>query len=270
MHFDTEFNSIEDLIVATFTGRNFGWLPGEQAQAIAQQFDGLPYRFLFTGANPNIPEGFNLPPEYRILVGTATDQEIFTAVVNVVAAYVNGLRFGRPTDTGIPIRSPFDIFLEINGLPQQSTPNELPVDYSRRLRTLVNAPGFSPKFVTSNPNTQNGQFEFHPGQSVVFGATELDGLKIFLAEPAAIPASLTEQAAGRIGNCLVCHAAPDFTDFKLHNTGTAQLEYDGIHGNGSFAALSNPTLTTRTSNDLLATEQHPLCNRALPFNPNPC
>jgi len=280
LHFDTEFNSIEDLIVATFTGRNFGWLPGEQAQAIAhiarvvreddgtgviaQQFDGLSYGRLFTGSNPKIPAGFNLPPEYRILVGTATDQEIFTAVVNVVAAYVNGLRFGRPTDAGIPIRSPFDIFLEINGLPQQPDPalNESPIDYSRRLRTLVNAPGFAPKFVSSNPNAINGQFEFHPGQSFTFGATELDGLKIFLAEPAAIPASLAEQAAGRIGNCLVCHAAPDFTDFKLHNTGVAQKEFDDPatgtgHAPGAFAALSIPNLATRTANDLPATEQHP-------------
>ncbi len=35
LHFDAEFNSIEDLVAATFTGRNFGWLPGERAQAIA-------------------------------------------------------------------------------------------------------------------------------------------------------------------------------------------------------------------------------------------
>ena len=28
-HLDTEFNSMEDLVTATFTGRNFGWLPGE-------------------------------------------------------------------------------------------------------------------------------------------------------------------------------------------------------------------------------------------------
>lgn len=291
LHFDTEFNSIEDLIAATFPGRNFGWLPGERAQAIAhiarvvrnddgtgviaQQFDGLSYGRLFTGANPNIPEGFNLPPEYRILVGTATDQEIFTAVVNVVAAYVNGLRFGSPTDAGIPIRSPFDIFLEINGLPQQPSANELPVDYSRRLRTLVNAPGFVPKFVTSNPNTLSGQFDFHPGQSFVFGASELDGLKVFLAEPATIPASPTELAAGRIGNCIACHAAPNFTDFKLHNTGTAQREFDNIHGAGQFAALVIPNLATRNGNFnayLPATENHPAALgpfRAIPSAGNP-
>jgi len=282
LHFDTEFNSIEDLIAATFTGRNFGWLPGEQAQAIAhiarvvrgddgsgdtaQQFDGLPYRFLFTGANPDIPDGFNLPPEYRIFVRTATDQEIFTAVVNVVAAYVNGLRFGRPADNGTPIRSPFDVFLEINGLPQQpdstTTPPETPIAYSRRLRTLVNAPGFAPKFVTSNPNTPNGQFQFHPGQSFEFGATELAGLKIFLAEPAATPGpdSPTEVANGKVGNCIACHAAPNFTDFRMHNTGTAQKEYDDIHGTGQFGAMVIPNKTTRDGNYdayLPATETHP-------------
>ena len=34
-HFDAEFNSMEDLVAATFTGRNFGWPPGERVQTIA-------------------------------------------------------------------------------------------------------------------------------------------------------------------------------------------------------------------------------------------
>src|SRR5690242_13251740 len=33
-HFDGEFSTLEDLIVGTFTGRNFGWLPGQKAEAI--------------------------------------------------------------------------------------------------------------------------------------------------------------------------------------------------------------------------------------------
>src|SRR5262249_41119084 len=33
-HFDGEFPTMKDLVKATFTGRNFGWLPGEQEQAI--------------------------------------------------------------------------------------------------------------------------------------------------------------------------------------------------------------------------------------------
>src|SRR4029079_7224985 len=34
-HFDAEFATMKDLVKATLTGRNFGWLPGEQEQAIA-------------------------------------------------------------------------------------------------------------------------------------------------------------------------------------------------------------------------------------------
>ena len=272
LHFDAEFNSIEDLVAGTFTGRNFGWLPGERAQAIAHiaqvvrgddgsfdpsdQFGGLSYRLLFTGRNPAIPDEFRLPPEFRAFVGSATDQEIFDAVVKVVAAYVNGLLFSQTEDSGAPIRSPFDVFLEINGLPQQPDPNESPIDYSRRLRTLVNAPGFTPQFVTSNPNRSDGQFQFH-SQPFEFGPTELDGLKMFLAEPAAPIASPAELTAGKIGNCIACHAAPNFTDFKLHNTGTTQREYDGLHATGDFFALPIPALATRTANDLPATEQHP-------------
>jgi len=279
-HFDGEFSTLEDLIVGTFTGRNFGWLPGQKAEAIhhiaqvmrgddgtgdiAQQFDGLPYRELFTGASPNIPDELRLPPAFRVLILSASDQEIFDAVVRVVAAYVNGLRFSQTDDGGNLIRSPFDVFLSRNGLPQQPNSGETPLDYSRRLLTLVNALG-SPQFVTSNPNNPtnlHGKFQFHPGQGFIFGAQELAGLKIFLAEPSAVPPSAPELAAGQIGNCIACHAAPNFTDFKLHNTGVAQQEYDNPaigagHAAGAFAALAIPSLATRIPDDLPETEQHP-------------
>ncbi|MDF0674719.1 MAG: cytochrome c peroxidase [Nitrospira sp.] len=287
-HFDAEFNSMEDLVVGTFTGRNFGWLPGEKAQAISHiakvvreddgSFDltdtGLAYRELFTGTSPNIPDELRLPPQFRALIGSGTDQEIFDAVVKVVTAYVNGLRFSKTDDNGIPIRSPFDVFLAINGLPQQPNPNEPPLSYSRRLRTLINAPSFSPQFVTSNPNRSNGQFQFH-SQAFAFGATELAGLRMFLAEPTALPASPAELTAGKIGNCIACHAAPNFTDFKLHNTGTTQKAYDAIHGAAAFGALVIPSLAVRDGNYdafLPATENHPNASgrfRAIPLLADP-
>ncbi len=289
-HFDGEFSTLEDLIVGTFTGRNFGWLPGQKAEAIshiarvmreddgtgaiAQQFDGLSYSALFTGANPNIPDELRLPTEFRVNIQSASDQEIFDAVVKVVAAYVNGLRFSQTDDAGNLIRSPFDVFLSRNGLPQKPNSGETPLDYSRRLLTLVNGLA-SPQFVTANPNNPSllGKFQFHGTQPFAFGAQELAGLKIFLTEPATPPtASPAEELAGKVGNCLACHAAPNFTDFKLHNTGIAQNEYDGIHGNGSFMGLTIPTLATRTSNDLPATEDHPTATgffRSIPVLADP-
>lgn len=285
-HFDAEFNSMEDLVAATFTGRNFGWLPGERAQAVvhiarvvraddgtgdlAKEFDGTSFRTLFGGTDASIPEEFRLTSEFRLAVGSATDQDVFDAVVKVVAAYVNGLLFSQTEDGGAPIRSPFDVFLETNGLPQAPNSSESPMDYSRRLLRLVKereAAG-TLRFVTSNPNRADGRFQFHT-QPFSFGAQELAGLKMFFAEPAALPASPAELETGKIGNCIACHAAPNFTDFKAHNTGTTQKEYDEIpgHGSGAFMNLAVPTLATRTADDLPATEQHPKASerfRAVP------
>ncbi|MDH4344238.1 MAG: hypothetical protein OEV71_14185, partial [Nitrospira sp.] len=285
-HFDAEFNSMEELIAATFTGRNFGWLPGERTQAIAhiarvvrsdngtgdlaKEFDGTPFRVLFGGTDASIPEEFQLTSEFRKTIGSATDQEVFDAVVKVVTAYVNGLLFSQTEDSGAPIRSPFDVFLEINGLPQSPNANESPIDYSRRLLQLLKSheSAGTLQFVTSNPNRTDGQFQFHT-QPFSFGAQELAGLKMFLTEPAALATSPAELIAGKIGNCVACHAAPNFTDFKAHNTGTTQKEYDEIpgHGDGAFRNLTIPTLTARTADDLPATEQHPQASerfRAVP------
>ena len=285
-HFDAEFNSMEELVAATFTGRNFGWLPGERAQAIAhiarvvrsddgtgdlaKEFDGTPFQVLFGGTDASIPEEFKLTAKFRVAVGSASDQQVFDAVVKVVAAYVNGLLFSQTEDGGVPIRSPFDVFLEVNGFPQTPDSNESPLDYSRRLLQLVKAreSAGTLQFVTSNPNRTDGQFQFHT-QPFSFGRQELAGLKMFLTEPAALPALPTELATGTIGNCIACHAAPNFTDFKAHNTGTTQKEYDSIpgHGSGAFMNLAIPSLDSRTADDLPATEQHPTASerfRAVP------
>jgi len=275
-HSDAEFNSMEELVAATFTGRNFGWLPGERAEAVAhiarvvrsddgtgdlaKEFDGTPFRTLFEGTDASIPEEFQLTSEFRMGVISATDEEVFGAVVKVVTAYVNGLLFSQTEDSGAPIRSPFDVFLENNGFPQAPDSNESPLDYSRRLLQLITSRESAGRLqlVTSNPNRTDGQFQFHT-QPFTFGAQELAGLKMFLSEPATLPASSAELTAGKIGNCIACHEAPNFTDFKAHNTGTIQKEYDEIpgHGDGAFMNLAIPTLATRTADDLPATEQHP-------------
>lgn len=100
LHFDAEFATTADLIKSTFAGRNFGWLLGEAAQAIAHlariireddgsgplasDFGNLPYSVVLTGTDPSIPAEFRIPDPLRVSVATATDAEIFNAVANLV------------------------------------------------------------------------------------------------------------------------------------------------------------------------------------------
>jgi hypothetical protein len=92
LHFDAEFASTPDLLRGTFTGRNFGWLPPEQRDAVAhlanvirgddgrgalaRDFGGLPYRVVLAGTDPAIPPEFRLPPELRLDVESASDESI--------------------------------------------------------------------------------------------------------------------------------------------------------------------------------------------------
>jgi cytochrome c peroxidase len=260
-HLDGEFATMKDLVKATFTGRNFGWLPGEEAQAIAHivhiirdddgagalaQGAGGPYAVVLKGTNPNIPPEFCLPAPYRMInFDSASDEEIFDTVASLVAVYVRSLTFARDDDRAFSA-SPYDVFLMKNDLPRKPE-DESALEYSRRLRSLLEGVA-APRFVTP----ADGAFVLH-AQDFVFGPDELAGLKLFLAEP-------DDTTSRSAGNCLACHAAPNFTDFGFHNTGATQEEYDAIHGQGAFAALAIPDLTTRNANfdEFLApTAAHP-------------
>ncbi|MFO1463469.1 MAG: cytochrome c peroxidase [bacterium] len=271
LHFDGEFTSLEDLVRGTFTGRNFGWLPGEAPQAVANLakvireddgsdaianllgFSGWSYRALLGGADPNLPPDFLLPEEFRIDVDAASDQEIFDAVARLVAAYVRNLVFSQ-NQQGEFNGSPYDKFLILNDLPRKPAAGESDLEYSRRLmRALQELKEV--QFV--DPAAR--QFQFHE-QDFAFGPEELAGMKIFFREPDAIPLGSEKILAGGIGNCIACHAAPNFTDFSFHNVGTAQREYDKIHGQGSFSALSIPGFAARSADPeafLPPTAAHP-------------
>jgi len=255
LHFDGEFASAEDLVVGTFTGRNFGWLPGEKADATAhiarviRGDDGsdalalgcyaLSYATILAGTSPAIPDTCRLPEALRIDVTTATDDAIVRGAAGMVAAYMRALVYQQDVDKRY-IGSPFDRFLILNGLPRLPDAGERAIDYARRLRAALAALP-APKLL-DNPDVLALE---HHDQSFAFGADALAGLRIFLAEPAGATASADEIAAGGVGNCVACHAPPHFTDFAFHNNGTAQAEYDDVHGAGAFAALAIPGLAER-------------------------
>jgi cytochrome c peroxidase len=253
LHHDGEHASAEDLVQGSFTGRNFGWLPGERAEALAHvanvirrdqggdalaaRFGKLPYRVVFAGVAAEIPAPLRLPEAFRIDVEAASDQQVLAAVARVVAAYLGDQRLARD-DQGQYRGSPYDRFLSKNQLPAAPAPGETVEEYGRRLYTQVTSLT-APAYVTAT----EGQLR-HQDQPFVFGPDELTGLIKFLGRPGETPSDPPGLWA-----CSTCHPPPHFTDFGFHNTGVSELEYDGIHGAGSFAALAIPTLEQRRSDE---------------------
>jgi len=263
LHHDGEFVGAADLAKATLTGRNFGWLPGEQATALrhvvriireddgrgplAREFGGFSYREMFLGTNTALGEEgkrFRLPEELRLDVMRATDGEVFDATANLLAAYMDSLKFSRDESWEYD-SSPYDAFLETNQFPRKVDAGGTERYYNRHLTDLF-ASARDLHFVEGT----NGVVPPAPGrfktlkQAFRFGTQELAGARVFF---------------GR-GNCVACHPAPNFTDFKFHNTGATQEEYDALHGKGAFAKLKVPGLAQRNKDFdrwLPATAKHP-------------
>ncbi len=260
LHFDGEFPDGVSLVKGTITGRNFGWLAGERAQALAHiahvireddgshsnesEFGGA-YRAVMTGSDPNL----RLPVEYQLDVDKASEEQILETIGKLLDAYMKSLRFPM-NSAGEYEGSPYDLFLKKNALPRKPAPGETDIAYGHRLRAAL-ANLSAPAFVTPDERSFRTLT-----QSFTFSAKELAGLKMFLAEPSVG----TTVESGKVGNCITCHAPPHFTDFDFHNTGATQWEYDAIHGEGAFMKVPVPSLTERAAapDDFLpATTAHP-------------
>ena len=272
-HFDGEFNSMEDLVRGTFTGRNFGWLVGEEKIAIkhiakiiredngqgelAKEFGGA-YSKIFSGIDKAISNDFKLPQLFRIDVDKASDEEIFNTIAKLISAYVSSLSFQLDKE-GNYKGSPYDAFLMINKLPRKPNNNETENEYSSRLLSEINLID-KPRFIHSSTK----KFVSH-NQKFVFSKKELQGMKLFFRKA-------TSDSSG--GNCASCHTAPHFSDFGFHNTGLSQQNYDDIHGKGKFIKLNIPELKERNKNHNLflpATAKHPNANsrfRSIPKKNN--
>ncbi|MCX6955189.1 MAG: hypothetical protein NTV51_23800 [Verrucomicrobia bacterium] len=270
LHFDGEFATVEALIVGTYTGRNFGWLPEEEGIArkhfanvirkdkgrdeLAEDYGKLPYRVLLKGTDPAIPAGLRLPEALRFDAEQATDDEVLLGCARVVKAYLASLKFSRDAD-GRHNGSPYDAFLAANDLPRGPAAGETPAVYAQRLRTRV-AGLTTPKFV----DEPNRKFKYHD-QPFRFGETEWRGLRIFFGVAGeAGPAPAGAGAPPGAGNCAACHVPPHFTDFAFHNTGTTQEDFDALNGAGEFLEMFVPTLAERDTDFdawLPPTPRHP-------------
>ncbi len=267
-HSDGEFASLQELIIATLTQGNFGWLPQENNLAtehicnviknddgtgeLANDFGGISYKEVLSGFSSTggeLPAEHMIDNKYRIDVLKSSCNEILTSIAILLEEYIDDLQFSKDSSA----LSPYDIFLTINNLPLAPNNNESDQVYSARLVSLIDTleKNNTLKFVESNENTENGQFRYHD-QLYKFGEIELQGLKLFFNQNNDLKISN--------GNCGACHPAPHFTDFKFHNTGVTQVEYEAIHGINSFNKLPIPSLIARIQNAniyLPATSLHP-------------
>jgi len=261
-HYDGQFNSMEDLVRGTLTGRNYGWLSNETLRAmqhiaqvirnddgkgeLAREYGGS-YRKVLTGLAKDIPAEFQLPKAYRVDVATASDAQIIDAVAKLIAAYVDNLHYAQDAQ-GNYIGSPYDQFLKLNKLPRQPRPGESAQDYAKRLLHAVTELK-TPRYIRG----AHQQFKYHQ-QAFAFTEEELAGMKLFFTRG-------SNKVRG--GNCVSCHAPPDFSDFGFHNTGASQANYDAQHGQGAFGRLLIPNLVTRNQHYdqyLPATASHPDAN----------
>lgn len=258
-HHDGEFNSMTELVKATLTGRNFGWLPGEVNIAIkhiasvvrsdngngelAKEFGGS-YRKIFQAKDKTIPAEFRLPKAFQLDINNASDIEIVAAVAKLIAVYVTDLSFSKNENNEYD-SSAYDLFLQKNNLPRRPISGETAQQYSQRLLTAVEKLS-NPVFV----NASEKKLTTHQS-SFGFGKKELQGMTLFFRRG-------SDSMHG--GNCVSCHSAPDFSDFKFHNTGLTRRHYESLHGAGSFDMLDIPSLKKRNKNFnryLPATANHP-------------
>jgi hypothetical protein len=295
LHSDGQFASAHDLIIATLTGRNYGWKPSEYATAvhhiasIIRNDDGTgylateardsrwriedtylaTYQNIFSGftnyegsyiTDPRSLTDFLISPQYQLDMRYATDDQILDTIASLIEAYLRNLFFSQATN-GLDFNG--DGTAIFNGSPYDVflIKNNLP-----QIPAANETPAqYSQRLLQlvnhlSPPqfvtNITDGEF-FTQTQSFQFGPEELNGLKIFLANRSSPP----EDRRYGVGNCATCHSPPAFTDFIFHNTGASQEEYDAIHGPRSFNRLYVPDFAERESNYdayLPPTPNHPL------------
>jgi len=265
LHTDGEFASNEALVKGTLTGRNYGWLADEGLIAarhvvrvireddgkgpLAREFGGFPYREVFAGRNPELgeeTERFRINEAYRLDVTKATDEQVLDGVARLISVYMDSLFFSRDESAEYD-SSPYDVFLETNQIPRKVSPGMGETYYNRDVLDHVTSLR-KPVYVSPTNGFTfplNGRFKTLT-QEFRFGPQELAGMRIFFnrTKPGAA-ARAGEQDMSRVGNCTLCHPAPNFTDFKFHNTGAAQEEYDSLHGRGAFERLPVPELAAR-------------------------
>jgi hypothetical protein len=305
LHNDGQFASAHDLIIATLTGRNYGWEPGEYATAVHHiatiirndNGEGAlattarggrwriedtfldTYQHVFSGftnyngsyiTDPRSLKSFRISPLYTLDMRYATDDQILNTVASLIEAYLRNLYFAQAPE-GLDFEGNGTAVFDGSPFDVFLLKNNLPQNPAAN-ETPVQYSRRLLQLVSElvSPqyvtNNVDGEF-FTQTQAFQFGPEELTGLKIFLADRTSPP----QYRQSGVGNCATCHSPPAFTDFIFHNTGASQEEYDAINGTNAFNQLAVPGLCERQTNYdayLPPTPAHPLATGIFETPPN--
>jgi cytochrome c peroxidase len=141
---------------------------------------------------------------FAVNLETTSRDETVNLIARSVAAFCRTLTTQKD--------SAYDSFMAANGLDRKPAPNESGIAYGTRLLAEIDA------------RDAQRSLRFSPG----FAKGELSGMRVFF----------------KTGNCIACHAPPQFTDHSFRNIGISQREYDLFNGEGSFARLTIPDSKT--------------------------
>ena len=205
LYWDGRYNALEPLVEDKITGTHFGWAPDTKAQAVDEIASMIQ---LDNGELATQPYTAEFKTAYGVDVQKASHGEIVKAAAQAIADYVRTL---HTTTT-----SKYDAFAYMNRVQKQVDidAGDTPSDFAGR--------------VEGNMMNQEGRNVIKVPEGWEMLAYE--GMKIFYRY----------YGEEKAGNCVQCHYPPRFTDFKFHNTGVAQLQYESAHDEGSFAKLEIP------------------------------
>lgn len=204
-NWDGRYDSLEALVRDKVIGPHFGWTPGDRDRAL-EEIQSVLLHDAGTDARADGTYVEQFKKAYDVDLRSMSKEEVFGAFVQPLVEYVKYL---RTYGTGL-----FSAFEFINRIPGKRDPHETPQEFGMRVFTRL--------------YNQEGRLQLKAPQG--WDMETYRGMKLFYQ---------TIGEAER-GNCISCHLPPTFSDFKFHNTGVVQLEYDGVHGEGAFAKLVFP------------------------------
>ena len=205
-----DYSSLEEMLFEKLTGPPMGWRPEDRERALAAIHFTLLEEGTRTG-DRSYAEHFR--EAYGADLSTLGIEEAVELAARALADYVRSLESTRT--------APWDAFAEQNRIRPAPNPGEPAANYSFGVFSRIG-------------NQESRRLIKRPKG---FSREAYEGFKIFFR-------TFPDQEGEPVGNCVVCHVPPHFTDFAFHNKGISELDYERLHGEGAAARYRRPSAPT--------------------------